>query len=178
MRRPERLTLAFVRAAAGRGAMVANYCRMERVLSDGGVVRGVTVRDMIDGRSAEVAARSVVLAAGPWTDRLGSPGDAGHPHAFALNLVIGRRLAEAAVGVRAPTGADLDPIVGGRRFVFLAPQADTTPARHVVRPCRRRADRRPARRGSAALLAEFRAACPALDLEAPTWCTVSGDGCP
>ena len=166
MRRPERLTLAFVRAAAGRGAMVANYCRMERVLSDGGVVRGVTVRDMIDGRSAEVAARSVVLAAGPWTDRLGSPGDAGHPHAFALNLVIGRRLAEAAVGVRAPTGADLDPIVGGRRFVFLAPQGDTTLLGTWYAP----ADGEPTddlvRRGSAALLAEFRAACPALDVEA------------
>ena len=125
MRGPERLTLAFVRAAAARGAAVANYCRMDRVLSEGGRVRGVMVTDLEGGGAFEVRGHSVVVAAGPWTPELVAPGQA-RAHAFALNLEISRRLAETAVGVRATSGPADDPIIGGHRFIFLVPQGETT----------------------------------------------------
>jgi glycerol-3-phosphate dehydrogenase len=162
MRRPERLTLAFVRAAVARGAMVANYCSMERVLTTGGAACGVAVSDLVGGGTAEIPARSVVLAAGPWTGRLAGPEHAGLPHALALNLVVGRRLAEAAIGVRAPTGADQDPIVGGHRFIFLVPQEETTLLGTWYAPANGELTDELIRRGTRALLEEFRLACPAL----------------
>jgi glycerol-3-phosphate dehydrogenase len=164
MRHPERLTLAFVRAAVGRGAVAANYCRMERVLREGGAMRGVVVTDRLGGGTIEVRGRTVVVAAGPWTGGLVDGDLPGRPQAFALNLVVGRRLSEAAVGVRAPTGADEDPIIGGRRFVFLAPQDDTTLLGTWYAPADGQDPIELAGRGTAALLEELRSACPAMAL--------------
>lgn len=161
--RPERLTLAFVRAAARRGAAVANYCRVDRVVSEAGRVRGVMVTDLEGGGAFEVRGRSVVVAAGPWTRELVAPGHVG-AHAFALNLEIGRRLAETAVGVRAATGPADDPIIGGHRFIFLVPQGGTTLLGTWYAPATGASPRATAQRGEAALLAELGAACPALQL--------------
>ncbi len=64
-----RLTLAAVRAAAQAGAVVANYVRYEEpVLSPGSQLEGAVVRDMETGRTWQVSARVVALAAGPWTN--------------------------------------------------------------------------------------------------------------
>jgi glycerol-3-phosphate dehydrogenase len=161
--RPERLTLAFVRAAAGHGAAVANYCRVDRVLSEGGRVRGVMVTDLEGVGAFEVRGRSVVVAAGPWTWELVAPGHV-RAHAFALNLEIGRRLAETAVGVRTSTGRADDPIIGGHRFIFLVPQGGTTLLGTWYAPAEGASPRAMAQRGEAALLAELGAACPALQL--------------
>ncbi len=161
--RPERLTLAFVRAAAARGAAAANYCRMDRVLSEGGRVRGVMVTDLEGGGAFEVRGHSVVVAAGPWTPELVAPGQA-RAHAFALNLEINRRLAETAVGVRATSGPADDPIIGGHRFIFLVPQGGTTLLGTWYAPADGTAPRATAERGEVALLAELGAACPALQL--------------
>jgi glycerol-3-phosphate dehydrogenase len=162
---PERLTLALVRAAAMHGAAVANYCQMDRVVSEGGRVRGVVVTDLEGGDSFEVRGRAVVLAAGPWT-----PGLAGderpRPFAFALNLEIGRHLAEIAVGVRAPTGPAEDPIIGGHRFIFLVPQGGTTLLGTWYAAARGFDQRDLIERGTTALLAEVRSACPTLQLTA------------
>ena len=165
VRQPERLTLAFVRSAADRGAVVANYCRMERLLHDGGAVRGVAATDLLGGGPLEIRARAVVVAAGPWTPPLAEADPRALPHAFALNVEVDRRLAEAAIGVRAPTGAAADPIVGGHRFIFLVPQGETTllgtwyaPSEGPDTPLAL------LQGGTEALLAEFRAACPGLEL--------------
>lgn len=164
MRHPERLTLAFVRAAVQHGATVANYCRMERILeTNGRRLHGIAVTDLLGGAAVEIRARAVVVCAGPWTGPLVGA-ERGRPHAFALNLAIGRRLTEAAVGVRARTGAAEDPIIGGHRFVFLVPQDSGTLVGTWYAPA---AGRRPddlVRQGTAALLSELRAACPALEV--------------
>ena len=79
------------------------------------------------------------------------------------------RMPPSACG-RRPVAAD-DPIIGGRRFLFLAPQARDHAARHLVRARRRPADgRRWFARGAAALLAEFRAAAQRSSSTRPTWC--------
>jgi glycerol-3-phosphate dehydrogenase len=162
---PERLTLAFVRAAALHGAAVANHCRMDRVVSEAGRVRGVIATDLEGGAGFEVRGRAVVLAAGPWTPELAGGGRAG-PQAFALNVELGRRLAEAAVGVRAPTGPADDPIIGGRRFIFLVPRGETTLLGTWYAAADDGEPRELVARGTAALLAELRGACPAVQLTA------------
>jgi glycerol-3-phosphate dehydrogenase len=108
----DRLTLAFAKSAAARGALVANYLRADRAIVDGGTVRGLVVTDIApaaDGspaaRSIEVAARLVVNAAGPYADRVAAQllGRAVRPLvpmvSLGLNVVIGRPLGlVAAVG--------------------------------------------------------------------------------
>ena len=164
LRHPERLTLAFIRSAAERGAAAANYCRMDRVVGEGGSVRGVMATDLVGGGTLEVRGRAVAVASGPWTTGLTEA--SALPHAFALNLQVGRRLANSAVGVQALTGPEQDPIIGGRRIIFLAPQGDATLLGTWYAPADGAPTEELLERGTAALLAEFRGACPALELTA------------
>jgi glycerol-3-phosphate dehydrogenase len=152
---PERLALAFVRAAARQGALVTNHCALLRVLTDGGTVQGVAATDRLGSGDIEIPGRAVVVAAGPWTGSLSGEEPTRLPHAFALNLEVGRRLAEVAAGVLARN-----------RFIFLAPQERTTLLGTWYAPATGGSEAELVARGAAALLGEFRAACPGLELEA------------
>jgi glycerol-3-phosphate dehydrogenase len=133
MTRPERLTLAFVRSAAAKGAVTANYAEAEAFDLARGAVHAVEVVDRLSGRRHIVRARQVVIAAGPWTEELAVRAGrraavaAGAPRtAFGMNLVIGRRLGEAAVGLRSASSSAADPGGSGARFLFTVPQERTT----------------------------------------------------
>ncbi|HET9040275.1 MAG TPA: FAD-dependent oxidoreductase [Gemmatimonadales bacterium] len=162
---PEGLTLALLRSAAQQGALVANHCAMDRILTAGGAIEGVAATDRLQGGRVEIRGRAVVVAAGPWTPALCGAEPSGGSYAFALNLELGRRLAEVAVGVRALTGAADDPVIGGRRFLFLNPQGRTTLLGTWYAPAEGRSETELVALGGAALLEEVRAACPALDLD-------------
>jgi glycerol-3-phosphate dehydrogenase len=132
MSRPEQLTRAFVRSATEHGGLLAENACAERFTSSGGRVLSVAIRDCQSGGFQEVAAGQVILAAGPWTGELLAravgPAVASWEmarHALGLNLVVGRRLASAVIGLRSERSATEDPIGGGRRFLFLVPQEDT-----------------------------------------------------
>ncbi len=143
----ERLTLAYVLSAAEAGAAVANYVRAERLLTEGGAVRGARVLDVPTGERFDIRARMVLNAAGPWADELAAtargaaPAGAPAPRlARALNLVT-RPLCEAvAVGIRSRAGPDRDPVGGGDRFLFLAPWRGRTLVGTWYRPFAGRAD--------------------------------------
>jgi glycerol-3-phosphate dehydrogenase len=132
LQQPERLTLGLVQAATRRGAAGFNYIEAVEVLTHSGRVSGVRARDRVANAELEIHARAVVVAAGPWTanivPRPRSIGTAPAPpgQAVALNVVLRRRFAATAVGVRAPSGAADDPVCGGHRFIFLVPDGDTT----------------------------------------------------
>jgi glycerol-3-phosphate dehydrogenase len=164
MRHPERLTLAFVRAAAAHGAAAANYCQMDQLVVDSGTATGVRATDVLGGETLEVRGRRVVIAAGPWTPLLCGQVSAAAPQAFALNVEVGERLAEAAVGVRSPAGRADDPVMGGHRFMFLVPQDASTLLGTWYVPWQGQDPDALVRRGAVALLAEFNAACPGLAL--------------
>lgn len=172
MARPERLTLAFVASAAAAGAQVANYTEAEEFQVAGGAVRSVGVMDRLSGRRHDIRARQVVIAAGPWTAPLaglaGRPADppgGAPPYALALNLVVGRRLASAAVGLRAAPSAEPDPGGSGGRFLFLAPQDHSTLLGTWYGVVSENEDPGPALdRGAEELLAAFGRACPGLGL--------------
>ncbi|HEX6106711.1 MAG TPA: FAD-dependent oxidoreductase [Gemmatimonadales bacterium] len=172
IRSPERLTLSFVRSAAERGAAPANYVRVERVLTEAGMVRGVEAVDRRTGRSLVVRARATVVAAGCWTDalvdRAAARTRAAGParQALALNLMVGRSLSGVAVGVRSPSGPADDPVIGGHRYLFLAPQEGATLLGTWYAVDDGTDSPALAERGAEALRAEFNTACPGLDLEA------------
>jgi glycerol-3-phosphate dehydrogenase len=63
-----RLTLANAIGAAEAGAFMINHAMVTALLVEDGRVAGGTVRDCLTGRSADVHARVVVNATGPWSD--------------------------------------------------------------------------------------------------------------
>ena len=168
LRHPERLTLSFVKAAAAGGAVAANYLRVKRLLTDRGAARGALAIDSLDGTELEIRARAVLVAAGPSSRDLvatgtGTSGVEPSGRAMGLNVVIGRRLAEVAFGVRSRSGPREDPVCGGHRFLFCAPHGQGTLlgtwyAANAKDPQAVRA------RGVSALLGEFNDACPGLKL--------------
>lgn len=168
---PERLTLAFVASAGSRGAAVANYAEVEQFELAGSAIRSTTVLDRLGGTRLTVHARQVVVAAGPWTEdlarragRQGGPAAGSPRQALALNLVIGRRLGEAAVGLRAAASSADDPAGPGGRFLFLVPQARSTLLGTWYAPADDLDPEAALDRGEKFLLAEFNRACPGLGL--------------
>lgn len=159
MRAPERLTLAFVRSAAERGAVVANYVRMDRLLVREGTAVGIAATDLDGGGRFDIKARSVVVAAGPWTtgltrDTLEQRSRPEPGQALAVNVLISRPLSSVAVGVEA-----------GNRFLFAVPRNDKT----VLGTWYAVADSGPSATpewGQEALVREFNQACPGLELSA------------
>lgn len=67
---PERLVIESLRAFLDAGGTALNHASAVRIVSPGGVLRGLVVRDERGGAEAEVKARVVVNAAGPWADEV------------------------------------------------------------------------------------------------------------
>lgn len=86
---PERLVLAFVRAAHDLGATAVNYVEAESLLIEDDRVLGVLARDARSGETFEVRARHTVNCSGPWLHQL-EGGAARTPHGWVagINLVI------------------------------------------------------------------------------------------
>jgi glycerol-3-phosphate dehydrogenase len=127
LRDPERLTLSFVSSAADRGAVTANYVRLDQLVLAGGEAQGATVTDLERGAQFDIRSRVVVVAAGPWTQEV-IAGTLGHGmgrpragRALAVNAILDRPLADLAVGSRVHNDLEVDPVFGGPRFLFAAP---------------------------------------------------------
>jgi glycerol-3-phosphate dehydrogenase len=72
---PERLCIENIMAASESGARTFNYAEVVGALHDNGRLCGVRVRDVLNGDMSEpvdVRAKLVVIAAGPWFDRVAS----------------------------------------------------------------------------------------------------------
>jgi glycerol-3-phosphate dehydrogenase len=106
-----RLNLEAVLHAAGAGATVANHVVADRLLLEGGAVRGVAARDGLSGRAFEIRALHVIDATGPWGGSLSAA--SGLTSAYlpgewvgALNVVLRRSLGtERAVALAAASKA-------------------------------------------------------------------------
>lgn len=171
MSRPEHLTRAFVRSATERGGLVTENACAERFTSSGGRVLSVAIRDCQTGAFQDVEADQFILAVGPWTDevlaRTGSlaPASGEMPrYALGLNLVVGRRLAEAGIGVRSERPVAEDPVGGGRRFLFLVPQEGTTLVGTWYGMAEQGRLEAALEQGRRALLDDISRACPTLGL--------------
>jgi glycerol-3-phosphate dehydrogenase len=172
MRHPERLTLSFVRSAAERGAVPANYVRVDRLLMRDRRAEGALVTDLNQGIQFEVRARVVVVAAGPWTSELlastlePDPGTARAARALAVNVRIDRPLSPVAVGVQARSGPDDDPVCGGNRFLFAVPYNGSTLLGTWYAVDRGQDSRSLIAHGVRQLVREFKQACSKLELSA------------
>jgi glycerol-3-phosphate dehydrogenase len=66
----ERLVLETLLSAVDAGAVAMTYAEVVDVTTDAGRATGLRVRDLVTGGEAQVRARVVVNAAGPWVDRV------------------------------------------------------------------------------------------------------------
>jgi glycerol-3-phosphate dehydrogenase len=64
-----RLVLELVDGALAHGAVCVNYCRMDRLVEQGGQATGAVLRDCVSGEEIEVSARQFVNATGNWMAR-------------------------------------------------------------------------------------------------------------
>jgi len=67
---PERLTLAFIKSAAGKGADVANYMEVKGFSIKNSKIDGVNVFDKISNRELSIKGKITINCAGPWADRV------------------------------------------------------------------------------------------------------------
>jgi len=65
-----RLVLRVIKEAQRDGALALNYVSAEGLIIQGKRVRGVVIRDAVSGATAEVKAKAVINATGPWADQI------------------------------------------------------------------------------------------------------------
>jgi glycerol-3-phosphate dehydrogenase len=73
----ERLAVENALSAAQHGALIQTYARVDRLVTEGAVVRGVEFTDLISGEPGTAQAKVIVNCAGPWVDEVlhGAPDD-------------------------------------------------------------------------------------------------------
>jgi glycerol-3-phosphate dehydrogenase len=111
-----RLTIEVARAAAGRGAVLANHARAERLLG-GARVTGAVVTDQIGGQRSEVRATATVNACGVWADGLAPVGARLVP-SKGIHLVFRPGAVRTKVALVLPSAA------GDGRYLFVVPWED------------------------------------------------------
>jgi glycerol-3-phosphate dehydrogenase len=155
----DRAGLAFVASAAKAGCVTANYVEATSLLSAHDHVQGVMAMDHLRGAALPIRARTVLMAAGGWTDEwlaraVPRPRRLVPAWSVAMNLIVRPIAGTHAVGGKAR----------GRLF-FLAPWHDVTIAGTSHDPWSRRADELTPRRDDVArLLADLNTAFPGIDL--------------
>ena len=99
----ERLTFGVAQAAAGAGAVLANYVDVIEPIRDGRRIAGVSARDGVDGELLPITARVTINAAGAYAGRLMAAFGVGPSPLLvkAMNLVTARPAPQVACG--APT---------------------------------------------------------------------------
>lgn len=66
----ERLAVENALSAHAHGAAIVTYARVDRIVTEGAVVRGVIATDLIDDQTYEIQAKVFVNVTGPWVDHL------------------------------------------------------------------------------------------------------------
>lgn len=128
-----RIALAYLQSAAAAGATVLNYAEAESLDVEDGRVRGVVVRDRIDGRRLNVRADLVLNAAGPWAGgflREAVDLDLGPQRpVFSRDVgLVTRKKLHGGLGLACPTVTrDAEALVDrGGRHLFLLPWREYT----------------------------------------------------
>jgi glycerol-3-phosphate dehydrogenase len=121
----ERMTLAFILSADERGAVVTNYMRALRLISEGPRVTGAVVQDDLTGAQLNIKARVVVQAMGPWRGlsvaaQARAVGPKATWNAKGAHIVTRPLTSGCAVALR--SARPIRRRVGyGRRFLFVQP---------------------------------------------------------
>jgi glycerol-3-phosphate dehydrogenase len=112
-----RLVIEIIKAAAARGALIANYAAARGLEENDGVAT-ILVEDVIGGDSFDLRAKVVVNATGVWSDQVSQLSDATAPKKLrpskGIHLVLPREKLDNQTAV-------LIPSIGESRFLFVIP---------------------------------------------------------
>lgn len=126
-----RMNVAIALSAAERGAVIATHAEVVALHHEGGRVAGARVVDRLGGGAIDVAARTVVNAAGPFVDgvrRLDDPDAAPMLGASSgIHIVLDARFAPPGTGLLIPQTED-------GRVLFLLPWLGRTLVGTTDRP--------------------------------------------
>ena len=117
-----RYTLTLARTAANHGAVLANHTAVTKLRKGSdGRVNGATVE--VDGRAFEINARTVVNAAGVFSDEVREMDEGTHPHS--IRPAKGIHITVPWEKVRNDIAA-IVPVPKDRRSIFVVPWGDFT----------------------------------------------------
>ncbi len=122
----ERTVVAFLQAAVQHGAAVANYVRVDSLLTGQRGVEGVQVKDELSGAAFSIRGRIVANVAGPWLMELNrSLGIANlhrNVHRFSKGVHIVTRELEPRFALALSTGHKAQAVIDrGGRHIFVIP---------------------------------------------------------
>jgi glycerol-3-phosphate dehydrogenase len=114
----ERLVLENALSAIENGAKVLTYTRVDKVVIENGIARGVEYTDELTGVSHSVRGEIIVNAAGPWVDQLLDQGGVASP-----KLIGGTKGSHIVVGpfAGAPASAIYVEAESDQRPFFIIP---------------------------------------------------------
>ncbi len=126
MHSSERMTLAFVDAAARGGAAVANYVAAAGLRQQEGTITGVVARDLSTGEEITIGARAVINAAGPWIRGLERELVGGEAHRIVSGFskgahIVTRSLTDGHAVALATRRRSESVVSRGGRHVFVIP---------------------------------------------------------
>jgi glycerol-3-phosphate dehydrogenase len=137
-----RMPLRFFATARSNGAALLNYVDVTDLVSEGGVVSGARVRDLVTGRETTIGADLVVNATGPWSEQIATMADVDVPirpspgvmlavRGRLCNMVINRLHASGDGDIVVPQRALT--VVGTSSWVVEDPDDLGVPQDHVQR---------------------------------------------
>ena len=103
----ERLAVENAIDAAGHGAVLLTYCRVDRLEQEGKAITGATFTDLLDGGQHRIQARLTVNVTGPWVDAtLGHPAELEQIPPQPLPTAAERGSSPVGEGLRSPSDAN------------------------------------------------------------------------
>jgi glycerol-3-phosphate dehydrogenase len=118
-----RLVIEIIKAAAARGAVVANYVAACGLAAREGRTSSVEVADALGGERLTIAARIVINATGVWADEIRRLSDPAAPRTLRPSKGIHVVLPAERLNNRT---AVLIPALGEQRFLFVIPWQNRT----------------------------------------------------
>jgi glycerol-3-phosphate dehydrogenase len=116
-----RLAIELAKTAAGQGAVVLNYSRVDGLLKENGRISGVRVTDTISGQAHTINAKTVINATGVFTDTILRMDDAGSEPIIApsqgVHLVLDKEFLPGEAAILVPHTDD-------GRVLFAVPWHD------------------------------------------------------
>jgi len=118
-----RLVIEVIKAAAARGAAIANYAVARGVIKEGSSMSGIELADRLAGETVSLRAKVVVNAAGVWSDEVSRLDNAAAP--LRLRPSKGIHVVMPSDKFDNQT-AVLIPSLGEKRFLFVIPWCGRT----------------------------------------------------
>lgn len=117
-----RLTVEVMKSARTKGALIANYAKVQEFMYRGGKVVGAHVEDQVNGKTYTICAKKIINAAGPWVDQIRLKDNSLKGKRLLLTKGVHLVVDHAKLPIRQAAYFD----VPGGRMIFVIPREGKT----------------------------------------------------